>query len=386
MKSLALCWLLCGAPLAINAQGAPRLALGWGVDTIHTPHREIFDLWHSYIGDRPDSSHPNPYWSSEEQHSWPTYDLGGPQIYQGKEWGEGLQGTVVELDRVRPDDSTTYVIRTLFARVDRLSGTVLPVAMVRVYAIRENGRWALANSLWRLTAGWPRTTVGPITFVYYPGHVFDRQRAEHAARFVDSLAKALDVPPPHGITYIVAPTADELARVLGFDFALSPSGVTIPADRIIMSGTPQYGEWYPHELAHLVASPLTGARPSWFLNEGAATWFGGSRGLDYPAIVRELANVLCGRPSLGLDSVLAGHVDAVDSISRGAAAVVYQIAFERGGMSAVKQLIAARPETRVALDTALTQATKLPMSDLVGAWRTKVGEASTCASRAAPSS
>ncbi len=344
------------------------------MDTTGTAQHEIFALWRAYLGDRPDSARPNRYWSRAEQRRWPVYDFTANIVYQGFDWPthSRFQATVVEIAPAEPGDSTTYVIRTLLARIDSASGAILPLALQRVYAVRAGDRWVLANALPRLIGRWPRTTVGGITFIYWPDHPFDRAKAVKSARFIDSLATALGVDPPREITYILAPNPDEVARVLGLDFGLPLNGLTLAADRIVLSGLPMYGEWYPHELAHLVMYPLVPSRPAFLFSEGAASWFGGSRGLTYSGLVRELATVLCARPQMTLDSVVNGNMGQNDSLSRGAGAVLFQMAYEHGGMAAVRQLISTSALTPDAVYAALEPATGLVPGPLGVAWRRKI--------------
>src|SRR5207245_11584852 len=160
---------------------------GWGVDTWHSPEREIVRLWQGYLADRPDSSHPSAYWSAVEQAEFPEYDLLRGYVHQGyPAW------TVVQL-APSPGMDSTYLIRTLVARAYDSTSVVKPLALFRVYAVREQGRWMLANALPRLTKDWKRATIGPVTFVYPGSHRFDRSPAEGPARFVDSIAAAFDV-------------------------------------------------------------------------------------------------------------------------------------------------------------------------------------------------
>jgi hypothetical protein len=349
------------------------IALGFGVDTTTGPRHEIFGLWRAYLSDRPDSARANRYWSNAEQRRWPRYDLTGGYIYQGSDWAADTRITLVELAPAVPGDSDVYVIRTLYVRApDSVGAAIQPRALQRVYAVRERGRWVLAGALPRLTASWPRAIIGPITFIYSPSHRFDRRKAERSARFVDSLSRAIGVTVPRRLTFVVAPSPDELARITGLDFCLSPLGRAYPDDALVMSGLPSYGEWYPHELAHVIFRSLEGKLPGPpFFVEGAATWVGGSRGRDYPTLVRELRAVLRERPTLTLDSIVAPH-EWTDSISYTSAAVLFDMAHEHGGQRAIRQLLGATDASVTGVFATLEQAIGLPRPELNVAWRHRV--------------
>src|SRR5256712_11723684 len=227
-------------PLVTQAKPTISLVPGWGVDTSHSPEREIFRLWQGYLADRPDSSHPSAYWSAVEQAEFPEYDLLRGYVHQGyPAW------TVVQL-APSPGMDSTYLIRTLVARAYDSTSVVKPLALFRVYAVREQGRWMLANALPRLTKDWNRATIGSVTFVYPGSHRFDRSRAEGSARFVDSIAAAFDVSAPRGIRYYVAANLDEMFWMMGLDFFPSGSdtagGRSNAIDRLVFSGSASVGE------------------------------------------------------------------------------------------------------------------------------------------------
>jgi len=164
----------------------------------------MLELWRAYLEARPHTYEPKAQWSAVEQRRWPIFDLAMPAAYQSDADYLRTRATVVQIDPAHPDDSTEYVIRTLFTRPDSISGNELPVAFVRVYVIRENDQWVLANALPRLTADWRRTNLAPITFVYPPGHTLDTVRARRSIRFIDSLVTTFGAPRPKAVTYYLA--------------------------------------------------------------------------------------------------------------------------------------------------------------------------------------
>src|SRR5256886_3909328 len=204
-----------GAPPTACAQldATPiHLAVGFGVDTTASPAHEIFALWRDYLTGRADSVRARTYWSRNEQGRGPVFDLLSGYVYQGFS-----NFTVVHLAPAVGLDST-YVVRTLVTAVDDSTPDVRPLALYRVYVIREGGKWVLANPLPRLTRHWKRNTIGVVTFVYPPTQAFARARAGASAHFVDSLARAFDLPPPSPITYYFTDDLVDMSAALGLDF------------------------------------------------------------------------------------------------------------------------------------------------------------------------
>src|SRR5438094_585476 len=186
--AVSLLFAAAWTPVApIHAQRADttvRVAVGFGVDTGSIPNQEIFALWRTYLSSRPGCLQPAPLWSPSEQARWPVVDLLCSYVYQGF-----TRFTVVDLAPAIGLDST-YLIRTLVGRVSDPGQDLQPLALYRVYATREGGRWVLANALPRVTRRWNHETIGRVTFVYPPTRRFVRARAQATAVFVDSLARA----------------------------------------------------------------------------------------------------------------------------------------------------------------------------------------------------
>lgn len=356
-----------------SATPSPPVAISWGIDTISPQHRAVFELWRRYLLDRPDSTHPSSNWSAVEQRRWPHYDLTAPYLFQSPDFLEEFRATVVGLDWV-PGDSTAFLIRTLFAHTDSSTGHAYPLGLHRVYAVRERGRWVLSGALHRMTAGWRRVRVGPITYVYAPTFPFDRRRASEAGRFMDSTAHFLGLPSVPSVTYYLAQSGEEANRMIGLDYALDTPGRAFVKNRLVLSGRRSQGEAYLHELAHILAAPLVGEPGgAWIFQEGLMSWLGGSRGHDYPALVRELDTVLCQHPAWTLDSILRPH-DWVDSVSYGTGAVLLHMAYERRGLEGVKRLVRTPADSAPAVATLLGEVLGASPESLQLSWRRRVRE------------
>jgi hypothetical protein len=327
---------------------------------------EIYRAWRAYLRARPERQGPTPLWSAAEQRRWPQYDLTAVIAYQG------FPATVVDIRPTRPGASDEFVVRTLFATASGRTRDVRPLALTRVYAVREEGHWVFASALPRLTRDWRRESVGPISYVLEPGHRFDRRRAERALRFADSVAAAFRLPRIAPLTYYVTDTPEAMYRILGVDWTIGGiGGYASRPNRMIFSGNPTVGEEYRHEFAHVVLGPLVPATGTHHVvEEGAATWLGGSLGHDHPALMREYAAFLHARPAVTLDSVLFGAGDPELGRNPAGAALV-EMAHQRGGVAAVTTLLGigrSDAELRATLERVLGE----PWPAIAQRWRAHV--------------
>ena len=363
--SLAACW----RPGGVAAQSVPRVTLGFGVDTLsaawseatwHPSVPEIYRAWSEYLSNEPGILRPNPRWSAAEQERWIAYDLVRGVAYHG------APATVVDIRPATGRDE--FVVRTLFARASS-TGDVRPIALTRVYAFREEGRWVFGNALPHLTADWERTRIGPIEYVMEPGRTLDRSRAERLLAFADSLAASFDVPRLEELTYYVASTPEGLHRAMGVDWTFGGTGYgyAVPANGLILSGDPVAGEESRHEMVHLLLAPVAGVLPTHgLINEGVATWYGGSSGRTRGELLGEYAEYLAARPGIGLDLILEDNVP--DMGWNVAGAVVVDLVQEHGGVEAVRGLFGAG-RSNDELRSALSETLGMPWTGVLAAWR-----------------
>jgi len=359
---------LLAVRLAAQAPPAVHVALGFGVDTTRSPNREIFALYQHYLAHRLDTMRPNPDWSSPEQQRWPVFDLVSGYVYQGFP-----NITVVHLAPAVGFDST-YLIRALISSVDDSTRDVRPLVLYRVYAVRESGRWVLANALPRMTRDWRRETIGSVTFSNPLTHAFARSRAQATARFVDSLAHAFDLPVPE-TDYYFSDDLSETWRVLGLEFFPQGSdtvgGRSNTLDKLVFVGSSSAGETYRHELAHVVLQPIvTRYHPPGIVMEGLMTWTGGSAGLSFSELLPGLAAFLARHPEVTLDTVLTHPPAREGSLDVGydGAAALCAMVFEKGGNAAVLELLGAGASPAATLGRA-AQILKVSPAGVDSLWR-----------------
>lgn len=358
-----------------RSQDSLRVVPGWGLDTSSTgsgdyttqgPVPEIYRAWRDYLRSDAQRQSPTKYWSAAEQRRWSRYDIAGGYAYQG------FPATVLSIQLARPGATDEYVVRTLFASTDGPAKDIKPIALTRVYAIRESGHWVFANALPRLTHDWKRRVVGHITYIVQPGHTFDEGKARSAARFADSVAAMFGVKPITDLNYYVADTPEEIHRILGLDFMVGgdQASYSDPARQMILVGSSIFGENHRHELTHSVLASLTWTpNTPGIINEGAATWLGGSLGKSFRDVMREYAVFLLAHPAITLDSVLT--VREHDLGTRPAGAALVEMTYQHRGIRAVKMLMAGG-RTDAQLRAALQGNLEMTWPEIERMWRAHV--------------
>lgn len=348
-----------------------QLVVGFGVEENASPEREILALWRHYLTEPSDSLRAT-LWSASERATGVGYDLVSAYVYQGF-----TKFTVVDLGRAAGPQQT-YVIRTLVSAVQDSTLDVRPLALYRVYATIEDGRWVLANALPRTTREWRREIVGKITFVYPPGHEFDRGCARATAAFADSLAKAFDLPEPDPLTYYFSDDLAETLRALGLEFfplgGDPVGGRSNILQRHVYVASSANQEGYRHEVAHIILAPVVSSNTHGLVAEGLMTWTGGSAGLDYPDLLPALAHYLSDRPDLSLQVVLENPPQRRGTLDVGYSgiAVLCKMVFDGAGLPGLRALCSAGNDPGVIVNTA-AQMLGVSPAKLDKMWRMECG-------------
>jgi hypothetical protein len=274
----------------------------------------------------------SPYWDPAEQRRWITFPLA-----LNISGGRGST-TILDVRPATPGTDSVFIVKTLFSTLDSQR---LPLALIRVYAVRQGDRWVFSNALPRLTRAWRRVPVGGFTYVLAPGYIFHVAKARGATAFVDSVAKAFGIKAPSGVEYYLTESPDEMNRILGIDWvpSLTDGGAfSSGPNRLIVSGDPRQGEDYRHELAHIALSQwsVRGVHP--FVWEGVATWLGGTLGMSGAETQRTYAGFLKAHPDVTLDGVM--HA-TTDQGFRPAGAAFVRLIYARAGIAGVKALLEA---------------------------------------------
>ncbi len=365
-----------------HAQQPPSaVSLSWGIDTTVTDVRDIVGLVRSYLA-RPDSSaRSRGLWSTATEFDRRVGDL-TIQAYQG------FPATIVGITSDGPGDNV-YTVKVLYAGADSTRRRITPLALQRLYAVRESGAsfgFKLAGALPRLTSHWERRSQGRMTFWYAPGQQPNTDRIARATRFVDSVAKLFGVPAPRHLDVYVTATMDEAERVIGFDFfpraGPGRGGSALPFN-IVLAGDPSIGEAYLHELVHAVLGPTFPSNNGLF-GEGVATWLGGSQGrtpVQMYAILRQYQDA---RPSLTLahflrDDYQDAGARAWSDAHRATGALLVGAVYRRSGIGGLRTLALLKGNADTIL-AALPAQLGLANSDpgsLDRWWRSEAERAST---------
>ena len=326
-----------------QAQVAPAaVSVSFGIDTTIADVGNIVHLVRAYLAKPDSSARSRGLWSTATDFDRSFGDLTA-EAYQG------FPATIVSVASDGPGDSV-YVVRVLYASADSTGQRISPLALQRLFAVRESGApfsFRLSGALPRLTREWEQRTSGHLTFWYAPGQKPNPARISHASAFVDSVATLFQVPPPKHLDMYLGRSREEVERARGLDFFPAASadrglGGGAISTGMVFVGNPALGETYLHELAHAVLSPTVPTRNGLF-NEGVATWLGGSRGRTPREVYTRLRQIQIARPALTFGQVLSRDIpdaaaEEMTDAYYATGALVVDAVYRRAGLSGLRAL------------------------------------------------
>lgn len=362
--------LVLGASVIAGSAGAqtspPTVSVSFGIDTTITDVGSVVRLVRAYLAKPDSSARSRGLWSTETGFDRRVGDLTG-EAYQG------FPATIVGVASDGPGDSV-YVVRVLYAQGGRNGGTVSPLAMQRLFAVRQSGApfgFRLSGALPRLTREWERHTKGRVTFWYAPGQHPDPVKISRTSAFVDSVANLFHIAPPDHLDMYVTRSMEEAQRAIGLDFFPEASADRGRGGRalfggIILAGNPALGEGYLHEVAHAILGPTFNGHSQLF-NEGVATWLGGSRGRTTQEMYSRLRQIQAARSTLSLRQVLSHDIpdaqaEEMTEAFYATAALIVDSVYRRAGIAGLRALAQLSGDPK-ALLSALPAQLGLPDSD-----------------------
>ena len=321
------------------------------VDTTNKEIKEIINLWTNYLTSQPDSIYDNPYWNDAEKKQYKDFDLSRKFIYQfpANQLLNYYKPTILSIEK----EGNNYGIRTLFIAegLEEIYKNSNPWCITKLYAVKENNHWKLKNALPILTENWNKKTVGKITFIYPSQHQFNDTLAKKANEFCNRIAKDFQFPEWKPFDFYITESGDALGQLLNFDFFFTgyTTGMGMTDNGILFSGLGS--EWYPHEFIHMI---VPDNERHGLIDEGFATWQGGAMGKTFDERTKILAIQIANNNTVTFLDVLNNKWGWQYAANYTTGAIFCKLAYDKGGIIAVKKLLEIPPDNDKLIATICT--------------------------------
>lgn len=256
-----------------------ELSISSNVDTTTVDNKIIIATLKSFLIDKDDFEKADKYWVSEEivKYKFPYYDL--YKIESSKHGDHFFQPTLLE---ILPTNNPSQKILKL-AYIGHLP-TTRENQIKAVYNLMANindKEVKFSRYLDYITKTWKTEKIGKITYKISPDKLSNKNEMEHQLVDVRNICEFLECNELPVLYYsCIHPV--ELFNIRGFEYHpmmyADSSGGFADHGNVVFSGN--NSEKYTHEILHIYTSTyISGINK--FLDEGLATYLGGSGKFDY---------------------------------------------------------------------------------------------------------
>lgn len=325
-----------------NAQG---ITLNFDLDTTVWDVAEPLGFWIDFLETKNDSLGAV-YWNNEEieQYGSKEYFLLGKEANFGMpDFLEFISYSNIRILSVR-ERGEYYKISNSLSFENEQGGQDL-YFMFHIYVGYENEELKLYNAL-KVNSDQHMSSkkVGFLTYHFPKNHLFNPGKAQKQNDFLEKFANDFGVPVVD-IDYYFTETAEQMQEIKGFDFIYGDNGEDIPTgiayvkDKTVF--TSGAGEYYPHEIIHVLLSPHFKNAHGW-INEGVATYFGMSRGKELSWHLSRLKKHLQNHPEIDLNNMLELiNLDSYTGYRYVLGGFIVQLIYEKNGIWGVKEAMSA---------------------------------------------
>ncbi len=180
--------------------------------------------------------------------------------------------------------------------------------------------------------------MGPIDYHFPHDYFFDRGVGLRMTKFIKSVRKKYGLPKVSPIEFYITRNQDEIAAAAGLDFILGPSAgrSNTPNAQVFSSLA---SEWYPHEIVHVMFRDF---RPHFILNEGIATYLGGSMNRPFDSLVTKLAELFDTNDTITFQQIRESpFLEGSTAVYYTVGAVLCKMAYQQGKAKKVKEMLSS---------------------------------------------
>ncbi len=269
--------------------------------------KEIIEVWTNYLN-AGEFKNPNTIYWDQSQYLYPDYFLWPMNLKQLVNKTPKVQFTLIG---IYPVENNHYALKTSISSINKNNEIVLE-GILSVYAKKINGKYLLINSSQYHKSIWKKVKVGSINYYVHPTHTFNPTEADKMNTFNLKMAKLFNIP-PLSFDYFVSNYSREIVQLWGYDYMPKiyipgqTGGVADINNSIVYAGN--NSEYYPHELVHLYTIKMYPDGYHFWLNEGFATYIGGSGGKDLDWHIEKLRAYVKENPDFKISfKTLKGYI------------------------------------------------------------------------------
>lgn len=267
-----------------------HLSVAPGIDRKDSVNKKIIATLQAFLETKNKSATSNKHWLSSDFKKF-VYPYSALQNIEQSRYGSNFyQPSLMQV--ISTKDPAKRIVKLAYVghNPETKENTVRTIYNIVANTSGEN--IVFSSYIDHATFGWKEKLYGNVHYYISPQKAFNEAEAKQQENDIKRLCTFFSCK-PIDITYYSCTDPVELFRIQGFDYNpmmyVSDTGGLAEPGNIVYSGN--NNEYYTHEIVHVYISNLYPDAPI-FLNEGIATFFGGSGKHNYEWHKQRFANYL----------------------------------------------------------------------------------------------
>lgn len=267
-----------------------KLSVAPGIDREDAVNKRIITVLKAFLETKNQSSTSNKYWLASDYKKF-VYPYSALHNIEHSRYGNSFyQPSLMQI--VSTEDPAKRIVKLAYVghNFETKENTIRTI--YNLIANTSSNNVIFSSYIDHATSAWKKIVYGSVHYYISPQKGFNEAEARQQDEDIKKLCSFFGCKPIN-ITYYSCTDPVELFRIQGFDYNpmmyVSDTGGLAEPGNIVYSGN--NSEYYTHEIVHVYIADLYSNAPT-FLNEGLATYFGGSGKNDYQWHKQRLAEYL----------------------------------------------------------------------------------------------
>jgi hypothetical protein len=265
------------------------LSISPTIDRENLENKKIISVMENFLKSKNISLSENEFWleSDFEKYTYPYKDIF--RIEYGNRTNNDYKPTLMELVDL---DNAQKLVKIGFVGFNPNTNESLIRGIYNIIALKSNNKWKLKRAIDYQTKNWLTLKENSITYLMPKDKIANKSEILKQSKNIENICLFFNTA-PIDITYYSCSNPKQVFEVKGFDYLpnmyFSKTGGMADYGNIIYSGN--NSEFYTHEIVHIYTKKLF-PKISNLLDEGIATYIGGSGTYDYSWHRRKMAKYL----------------------------------------------------------------------------------------------
>lgn len=346
---LLLLLIFCITAITLPAQEKYHFTVNPNIDTLQHPNPLLIRNLEQFLSTKNNDLAANTLWDSTDFHRYKYPYKSIYWIETGWPKKHHYYPTLIAI--VPTETKNQYILKLAFMESQNENSVFLKM-IYNIIATVKGDEVVFSSYTSYATKDWQEETVGSITYLSSPSRTFsmeDARKQEEFARYLSEFFGIAQIP----ITYYSCVDSEKMFNILGYDYNwqmhLHKSTGQTGFNNTIYSGNNR--DIYNHEVVHIYLARFLDTKWNPLLNEGIATYMGGSGELSYKEHRSNLASYVAEHPGFDFTEHLNPYkqffIYEDSSVPYTIGALICEIAHEQGGKELLLKVVAEADNSTV---------------------------------------